>query len=193
MVGAREIQCASSMRTRRHGSTTLILLLSLSLCFGSSFAFCGRSLLSISPTSKCQSSSIIASNYHQGQRRQLHNKERCIPTRHGHGAIAYPIGISSLDHQDNTDWAEIITQSPTQDHIDHDHVTTQDKLALGGGIAVVISLLLGLLKLSSTGSWRYFLAGGVCAAVSHAIPTPIDVVKVRKETKRVIVYLSSVL
>jgi hypothetical protein len=32
---------------------------------------------------------------------------------------------------------------------------------------------------SSPGSWRYFLAGGLCAASSHALPTPIDVVKVR--------------
>lgn len=26
--------------------------------------------------------------------------------------------------------------------------------------------------------WRYFLAGGICAATSHGITTPIDVVKV---------------
>ena len=36
-----------------------------------------------------------------------------------------------------------------------------------------------LLKMSPSGSWRYYLAGGICASTSHAITTPIDVVKVR--------------
>jgi uncharacterized membrane protein (DUF2068 family) len=35
-----------------------------------------------------------------------------------------------------------------------------------------------LMSVSGPGAWRYFLAGGICAAVSHAITTPIDVVKV---------------
>ena len=31
--------------------------------------------------------------------------------------------------------------------------------------------------------WRYFLAGGVSAATSHGITTPIDVVKTRMQAK----------
>lgn len=38
-----------------------------------------------------------------------------------------------------------------------------------------------LLTLLPTGGWRYFLAGGVCASTSHAIATPIDVIKVIME------------
>lgn len=38
-----------------------------------------------------------------------------------------------------------------------------------------------LLTLLPTGGWRYFLAGGVCASTSHAIATPIDVIKVFME------------
>ena len=30
--------------------------------------------------------------------------------------------------------------------------------------------------------WRYFVAGGICAATSHGITTPIDVVKTKMQT-----------
>ncbi|KAI2508534.1 hypothetical protein MHU86_5933 [Fragilaria crotonensis] len=41
--------------------------------------------------------------------------------------------------------------------------------------------LVGLLSASGPGSWRFYVAGGTCAAISHAIATPIDVVKTRKQ------------
>mmetsp|Transcript_10955 Transcript_10955/g.12259 ORF Transcript_10955/g.12259 Transcript_10955/m.12259 type:complete len:436 (+) Transcript_10955:51-1358(+) len=33
----------------------------------------------------------------------------------------------------------------------------------------------------SFGGWKYYLAGGLCAGISHAIATPIDVVKTRRQ------------
>lgn len=64
--------------------------------------------------------------------------------------------------------------------------TTTSAVAREGGrtflakITVLFSLVvLVVLKMSPSGSWRYYLAGGICASTSHAITTPIDVVKVR--------------
>lgn len=42
----------------------------------------------------------------------------------------------------------------------------------------MFSAFLGLIYMSGPGQWRYYLAGGICAAVSHAITTPVDVIKV---------------
>lgn len=60
-----------------------------------------------------------------------------------------------------------------------DMVTLTDKVSMTVTATTVIVSFALLLKLSGPGAWRFFLAGGLCAAASHAIPTPIDVVKVR--------------
>ena len=60
-----------------------------------------------------------------------------------------------------------------------DTFTVVDKVAMTvTAVAGILSFAL-LLHLSGPGAWRFFLAGGLCAALSHAIPTPIDVIKVR--------------
>jgi hypothetical protein len=56
----------------------------------------------------------------------------------------------------------------------------KDKNKLKVSLAVstlAISSILLVLK-SGPGSWRYYLAGGICAAISHGITTPVDVIKV---------------
>jgi hypothetical protein len=56
---------------------------------------------------------------------------------------------------------------------------TNEKITIAG-IMLFLSLAVGsVLKYSPPGCWRYYLAGGICASTSHAITTPIDVVKVR--------------
>jgi hypothetical protein len=57
-------------------------------------------------------------------------------------------------------------------------VSTTDKLLLVVMTALMLFGLGELMSISGQGSWRYFLAGGICASTSHAITTPIDVVKV---------------
>ena len=89
-------------------------------------------------------------------------------------AIAFPQN-SHLD--DGPRWEEILAlQSYTAP--DHPDISRTDKGILCLALGLLASSLFLLLTLSGPGSWRYFMAGGICAAVSHALPTPIDVVKV---------------
>ncbi|CAB9496369.1 Phosphate carrier protein, mitochondrial [Seminavis robusta] len=64
---------------------------------------------------------------------------------------------------------------------DEDRVTFADKVSMTAAFATAASAFALLLVWSGPGAWRFFLAGGLCAATSHAIPTPIDVVKTRKQ------------
>ncbi len=60
-----------------------------------------------------------------------------------------------------------------------DTVARKQERAFLARVAVLFSIVvLSVLKMSPSGSWRYYLAGGICASTSHAITTPIDVVKV---------------
>lgn len=60
-------------------------------------------------------------------------------------------------------------------------LTRRDKWSLGVASAAAASLFVAMLCLAGAGAWRYCLAGGVCAAVSHTVPVPIDVIKTRKQ------------
>ena len=62
----------------------------------------------------------------------------------------------------------------------HDHMTTKDKSIITVTTVAAALGFVGLLKATGPEGWRYFLAGGICAATSHAITNPIDVVKVTK-------------
>ncbi len=61
-----------------------------------------------------------------------------------------------------------------------DNVARKQEKAFLARVSVLFSIVVfSVLKMSPSGSWRYYLAGGICASTSHAITTPIDVVKVR--------------
>jgi hypothetical protein len=64
--------------------------------------------------------------------------------------------------------------SPVDDQQRKDKNKFKVSVAVG---ALIISSVLLVLN-SGPGSWRYYLAGGICAAISHGITTPVDVVKV---------------
>ena len=78
----------------------------------------------------------------------------------------------------NAEWDSIMTPSTPE----LAKMTLADKLRLSTFVGCAASAFLVLVLKSSPGSWRFFLAGGLCAAISHTIPTPVDVVKVSKKT-----------
>lgn len=57
-------------------------------------------------------------------------------------------------------------------------LSTKDKVLVTIMIVAMLFSLGELMNVAGSGAWRYFLAGGICASTSHAITTPIDVVKV---------------
>jgi solute carrier family 25 (mitochondrial phosphate transporter), member 3 len=84
-------------------------------------------------------------------------------------------------------WEEVLTSHThdanenTPDVLQHTEVTAQDKRILALTLSAAVFVFAGLVKASGRGSWRFYLAGGLCAAISHTIPVPIDVVKTRKQ------------
>lgn len=60
-------------------------------------------------------------------------------------------------------------------------LTAVDKFRIATLLVCTINTFLMMVFKLAPECWRFFLAGGVCAAISHTIPTPIDVVKTRKQ------------
>jgi hypothetical protein len=90
---------------------------------------------------------------------------------------------SDLDDASPVSWDEAIGAESVQLE-DTGAISTKDKAILACFVIVAMGAFSGLLAVSPVGCWRYFAAGGACAAVSHAIPTPIDVVKVSKKSTK---------
>jgi solute carrier family 25 phosphate transporter 3 len=59
--------------------------------------------------------------------------------------------------------------------------SSSDRIKLALITLPSILMLAMLYQISGFGTWRYYLAGGLCAAISHSVPVPIDVVKTRKQ------------
>ena len=86
----------------------------------------------------------------------------------------------------STTWDEVLSPQPssplasegTRSHNIQNAVTFYDKVLLASFTGLAVATIVMLLVYSAPGAWRFFLAGGICAATSHSIPTPIDVVKV---------------
>jgi len=57
-------------------------------------------------------------------------------------------------------------------------ITSADKAVLWTAVAGIVAAFAAVTKISGPGAWKYYVAGGICAAFSHGITTPIDVVKV---------------
>lgn len=53
-----------------------------------------------------------------------------------------------------------------------------NRIKVSVAVSSMFAAFLTLILMSGPGQWRYYLAGGICAAISHAITTPVDVIKV---------------
>ena len=60
-----------------------------------------------------------------------------------------------------------------QSNPQHDGMTDMEKFSMLVATATMAFFFTGLISVSGPGGWRYYLAGGTCAAVSHGITTPI--------------------
>jgi len=78
-------------------------------------------------------------------------------------------------------WSSILSPSSQARSAEHIEMTAVERLRFLTFVGCAIYAFLVIILKSSPGSWRFFLAGGLCAAISHTIPTPIDVVKTRKQ------------
>jgi solute carrier family 25 phosphate transporter 3 len=72
----------------------------------------------------------------------------------------------------------------------HQGISPVDWAWLSASLISAVAAFAVLLQISGPGSWRYYLAGGTCASVSHILPVPIDVVKTRKQVDPVIAQMS---
>jgi len=57
-------------------------------------------------------------------------------------------------------------------------MTLQEQVTLTLSTTALLTAFATLIFLSGPGAWRFYLAGGLCAAISHGITTPLDVIKV---------------
>jgi hypothetical protein len=111
---------------------------------------------------------------------QQRNQQRPSVSSYQHNAVAFPFQASSSMEEASVVWDDLLATQKALS-VEHTHVTTTDKALLAATTGLLASAVYLLLSMSGPGSWRYFLAGGICAALSHAVPTPVDVVKVSQK------------
>lgn len=71
-----------------------------------------------------------------------------------------------------------LSVSSLDDGVEVFEPSMKDYAGISAVVSAFIFFSLYIIKLSGPGCWRYYLAGGICASTSHAMTTPIDVVKV---------------
>lgn len=92
----------------------------------------------------------------------------------------YELFSPNCDKPDiNASHAMISTASTAP--LSYEHKRTKSKIKVTVSILFLFSFCWALIACSGQGAWRYYLAGGICAAISHAITTPVDVIKTRKQ------------
>ena len=88
------------------------------------------------------------------------------------------------DFIDSIDSIETTSRSSTEATINnnesiHRSEKSENKKKVTAVVTALLAACSALIVFSGKGAWRYYLAGGICAAFSHAVTTPVDVIKVR--------------
>lgn len=138
---------------------------------------------------------IIKLNGPQTNTEHLNSHVNCVLSSRSsglcihHGSIAkqYPNDktTSALEMVPTYDGAPYLqTNATAVDQKDYDKEKRKtmkkrmNRIKVSMAISSMFVAFLFLIFISGPGQWRYYLAGGICAAVSHAITTPVDVIKV---------------
>jgi hypothetical protein len=104
--------------------------------------------------------------------------EAAAPTSSSWEEVVSPLPPSQHLSTQGTTAATTLTPHSSDSVRRHTAVTAHDKALIGSFVGLAAATVVMFLLYSAPGAWRFFLAGGICAATSHAIPTPVDVVKV---------------
>ncbi len=108
------------------------------------------------------------------------------PPSHLSGAVpGQNIGNSSNNNGAdflNSIGGDLSIESTTdhKDTIRRNKKIEKNKRKVTAAVTALLGACTALIAFSGEGAWRYYLAGGICAAISHAVTTPVDVIKVRK-------------
>jgi solute carrier family 25 phosphate transporter 3 len=106
-------------------------------------------------------------------------KDELRSSSSGEQASLQATNASASDHHHAPSFLEPPPEDPA--YLAHDHMTAADVAVVSLFCAAAAATFGWIVRWSGPGAWRFYLAGGICAAVSHVIPVPIDVVKTRKQ------------
>jgi len=121
---------------------------------------------------------------HNGSYFSLESSSAAPTTEHAENEDVQSLKISSM-----SDGEDVMSESLVANGEDEKRkrkkrlkkMRESNRMKVSLALAAILSAFWTIIYSSGVGAWRYYLAGGICAAVSHAITTPIDVIKTRKQ------------
>lgn len=175
----------------------LVLVFVLTVTFGIASipnveSFSPTSGVRLQPPSRSKTTPRIAMPLvSTSRRRRASHRSAALNPSSDQGSWNQTTSSSSVHQQEATSQTEVALNPlhstnndlplppPIQQKSGDSSITIETIAIMATASTAFFVALVGLLSASGPGSWRFYVAGGTCAAISHAIATPIDVVKVR--------------
>lgn len=85
---------------------------------------------------------------------------------------------TSCNNKSGTNASHATSATSHNVSLSYAHKRTKSKIKVAVSTLFLFAVCSALVACSGQGAWRYYLAGGICAAISHAVTTPVDVIKV---------------